>query len=236
MDLISTLIIGAGGFALKKIVSAIAEAEKENTQKQSELDHARIQWEKENCEREAELKRLAKLNDAHIVIQEYKRMLDAAAESERAAYSNWNAAKAHMQKLKEQAQCVRQEIRKRKDELDAHARGKTKRTGRARDENVSEARKILRKLSEFQVSVETSIRSYAQVKKEVWDAMQMRNRQKQDARKRLMETKKAKKFFECASCGKKFAVTVGQLADFHERGFQPPKRCPNCRERRKVCL
>ena len=82
--------------------------------------------------------------------------------------------------------------------------------------------------------VEASIRSYVRTKKDVWDAMQIQSKQKQCALKKWIETKKAKKFFECVLCGKNFAVTVGQLADFHERGFQPPKRCPNCRGNHKL--
>ena len=241
MDLISALAVGAGALVVGGIALAIEALEEDNRQKQSELDFARIQFEKENRERETELKRLAKLNDAHTVLQEYKRMLDTESECERNAYANWKLAKLHMKKLKDQEQSVKCARKKLKGELDAYIRKKTrvfmvftKRMNLDKDENVCEARRRLRKLREFQESVGASIRSYAQVKKEVWDAMQIRNKQKQKVLKQWQEAKKSKRFFECVSCGKKFAVTVGQLADFQERGFQPPKRCSNCRDQRKL--
>lgn len=241
MDLISALAVGAGALVVGGIALAIEALEEDNKQKQSELDFARIQFEKENREREAELQRLAKLSDAHTVLQEYKRMLDTETASERAAYSNWKFAKLHMEKLQDQERNVKHARRKLKKELDAYVWKKTtafscftKKMDLNKDENVCEARRRLRKLREFQESVEASIRSYARVKKEVWDAMQVRNKQKQMALKQWQKAKKARKFFECVSCGKKFAVTVGQLADFHMRGFQPPKRCPSCRDQRKL--
>ena len=247
MGLISTLAAAAGVIVVGGIVLAIEAIEKDNRRKQSELESVRIQYEKENREREAELKRLAKLNDAHAILQGYKQMLDAEAERERAAYSNWKAAKSHMKKLKEQKQCVKRERRKLKGKLNKYVQKKTrwfgivpkywitrKRVDLSNDEYVCEERKRLRWFRDFQVSVEKSIRSYAQEKKRVWDAMQIANKQKQRALKKWIETKKEKKFFECVSCGKNFVVTVGQLAGFHERGFQPPKRCPNCRGNHKL--
>ena len=43
-----------------------------------------------------------------------------------------------------------------------------------------------------------------------------------------METKK------CVSCGKQFTVTDSELAFYKSKGLQPPKRCRECRETKKL--
>lgn len=37
----------------------------------------------------------------------------------------------------------------------------------------------------------------------------------------------------CADCGGEFAFTERDQAFYAERGFEPPKRCKECREKRK---
>ena len=250
MDAISAFAVGIGAAVVGGIVLAIEKLEEDNKRKESELDRLRVQIEHENRERAAELKRLATLNDAYAVLQKCKLILDTAAQSERAAYSNWKAAKSQMNNLKKQAQCVKRERRKTKGNLRAYIRKQTryfwflwflpekvlpkKNVDIDKDKNVCETRKKLRMLREFQESVTNRIRTYARVKRDVWDAMQIQNRQKQAALRQWRSTKMAKQYFECVSCGNKFAVTVSKLSDFHERGFQPPKRCPKCRGQRKL--
>ena len=222
-----------------------ADVEEENRRKLAKLDAFRIQSRKECRKRAAELrqleklseqqKRLTKLEDSYELVEKHKRICDDEAMKERYACSNWEKSVALMREVKDFAQCVRCEMEKCKKELGGYIRKTSSGAGYAKDKNVSETRKKLRTLSKVKVCVDKNMRLYKRLMKELWNAKQNRNRKRQDAEKRLWEIKKVKRFFECVSCGKKFAVTVGQLADFHERGFQPPKRCPNCRERRKVC-
>jgi len=39
----------------------------------------------------------------------------------------------------------------------------------------------------------------------------------------------------CADCGNEFVWTAGEQEFFHEKGFtEPPKRCKECRQARKI--
>lgn len=38
----------------------------------------------------------------------------------------------------------------------------------------------------------------------------------------------------CNSCNQSFTWTAGEQAFYQHRGFQQPKRCPHCREKRKT--
>ncbi|MBX3070320.1 MAG: zinc-ribbon domain containing protein [Thermomicrobiales bacterium] len=38
----------------------------------------------------------------------------------------------------------------------------------------------------------------------------------------------------CRDCGMQFTFTEGEQAFYSERGFSPPTRCPQCRQRRKA--
>lgn len=38
---------------------------------------------------------------------------------------------------------------------------------------------------------------------------------------------------ECKDCGAKFVVTGGEQQFMFEKGLELPKRCPDCRKRRK---
>jgi DNA-directed RNA polymerase subunit RPC12/RpoP len=38
----------------------------------------------------------------------------------------------------------------------------------------------------------------------------------------------------CADCGDDFVFTVGEQEFFEERGFSEPRRCKDCRDKRKV--
>jgi hypothetical protein len=37
----------------------------------------------------------------------------------------------------------------------------------------------------------------------------------------------------CADCGREFAFSAEEQAFFREKGFDPPKRCRECRQARK---
>lgn len=37
----------------------------------------------------------------------------------------------------------------------------------------------------------------------------------------------------CADCGREFPFTAEEQEFFRERGYQPPKRCKECRQARK---
>ena len=37
----------------------------------------------------------------------------------------------------------------------------------------------------------------------------------------------------CADCGREFAFSAEEQAFFREKGFNPPKRCRECRQARK---
>ncbi len=37
----------------------------------------------------------------------------------------------------------------------------------------------------------------------------------------------------CADCGREFAFSAEEQAFFREKGFEPPKRCKDCRQARK---
>jgi DNA-directed RNA polymerase subunit RPC12/RpoP len=39
---------------------------------------------------------------------------------------------------------------------------------------------------------------------------------------------------ECSECGKKFIFTTGEQKFFMERSLSKPRRCPDCRQRRKA--
>ena len=234
---LSEILIGVVGFAISKFIQITENLENENRQRQEELDRARIQFERENEIREDDLKRVAKLNDAVTALQAYRKILDVAGAGERAAIADWEVAKEHMRELKEQACKVRSclvkiegKIRKCRKTIGGscgayHTKGE-----------IHELRNCRNRLRAFNKDVVKSIRSYAEIKKKVWEALQVRNKQKQIALKQWLDCKTAKRFFQCAYCGKRFAITVGQLADFHKRGFQPPKRCKECREQKKLFM
>jgi len=38
---------------------------------------------------------------------------------------------------------------------------------------------------------------------------------------------------ECIDCGKKFVFTAEEQKWYQKMGFEPPKRCPKCRKRKK---
>lgn len=38
----------------------------------------------------------------------------------------------------------------------------------------------------------------------------------------------------CQDCGQEFAFSAGEQKFYQEKGFDPPKRCPNCRKKRKT--
>ncbi len=37
----------------------------------------------------------------------------------------------------------------------------------------------------------------------------------------------------CADCGREFSFSEREQAFFREKGFDPPKRCPDCQARKK---
>lgn len=37
----------------------------------------------------------------------------------------------------------------------------------------------------------------------------------------------------CQDCGREFAFSAGEQKFYQEKGFEPPKRCPDCRKKRK---
>lgn len=235
--MISELVVGAVCFAAYKFIQNITDLEADNKQRQEELDRARNQFERENKAREDDLKRVAKLKDAVTALQAYRKILDVEETGERAAVAYWKTAKAHMRKLKEQECKVRTCLAEVHEKINKckKAAGISRRACQSNGE-AHELRKQLRQLRAFDKAVVESIRSYAKTKKEVWEALQVRNKQKQIALKQWLDCKSAKRFFECVYCGKRFAITVGQLADFHKRGFQPPKRCKACREQKKLFM
>jgi CxxC-x17-CxxC domain-containing protein len=42
------------------------------------------------------------------------------------------------------------------------------------------------------------------------------------------------KFLTCVDCGTEFAFSARDQAFYQERGFQPPRRCKTCRDKRKT--
>lgn len=38
----------------------------------------------------------------------------------------------------------------------------------------------------------------------------------------------------CEGCGDSFVFTLGEQGYFRDRGLEPPKRCPGCREARRT--
>jgi len=38
---------------------------------------------------------------------------------------------------------------------------------------------------------------------------------------------------KCQDCGQEFAFSAGEQKFYEEKGFEPPKRCPQCRKKRK---
>jgi CxxC-x17-CxxC domain-containing protein len=38
----------------------------------------------------------------------------------------------------------------------------------------------------------------------------------------------------CQECGQEFPFSSGEQKFFEEKGFEPPKRCPDCRKKRKT--
>jgi CxxC-x17-CxxC domain-containing protein len=42
------------------------------------------------------------------------------------------------------------------------------------------------------------------------------------------------KSLTCVDCGVQFAFSARDQAFYQERGFQPPRRCKNCRDKRKT--
>lgn len=42
------------------------------------------------------------------------------------------------------------------------------------------------------------------------------------------------KNLSCGDCGKQFAFTAGEQEFYEEKGFTPPKRCPECRAAKKA--
>lgn len=40
----------------------------------------------------------------------------------------------------------------------------------------------------------------------------------------------------CADCGKRFTWTVGEQRFYSSKLLSPPRRCPACRERRRVTI
>lgn len=39
---------------------------------------------------------------------------------------------------------------------------------------------------------------------------------------------------ECIDCGEEFIFTAGEQEFFEEKGFDDPKRCKSCRDKRKA--
>jgi hypothetical protein len=44
------------------------------------------------------------------------------------------------------------------------------------------------------------------------------------------------KVLTCCDCGCSFVFTSGEQAYFHSKGLSQPKRCPECRKRRKLSI
>ena len=38
---------------------------------------------------------------------------------------------------------------------------------------------------------------------------------------------------KCQNCGQEFVFTAGEQKFYQDKGFEPPKRCPECRKKRK---
>lgn len=38
----------------------------------------------------------------------------------------------------------------------------------------------------------------------------------------------------CQDCGKEFVFSAGEQKFYEDKGFEPPKRCPQCRKKRKL--
>jgi hypothetical protein len=44
------------------------------------------------------------------------------------------------------------------------------------------------------------------------------------------------KRLQCLDCGTNFTFTIGEQRYFLSKGLSEPKRCPQCREKRKLSL
>ena len=231
-DLLSALAVGVGALIFGGFACSIDSQKAENERNQFKLDRLKTRLERENRERTAELNRLSKLNDAHTLVLEYRQIEDAAKESKRAACSNWLAAKAHMKDLKNQRARVNAAYRRVLGALNAYIRKQGNCVGSQTRENICKARERLKELKEFQSIIHNRILSYAKVKNEVYEAKKIC--EEQIANIRSNDIKRKKRFFDCVSCGRKFAVMVGKLDDFYKKGYSPPKRCSDCREQRKL--
>lgn len=44
------------------------------------------------------------------------------------------------------------------------------------------------------------------------------------------------KFLFCIACGREFPFEASEQYFFHERGYQDPKRCPECRAKKRARL
>jgi hypothetical protein len=44
------------------------------------------------------------------------------------------------------------------------------------------------------------------------------------------------KIIKCSDCGVSFVFTSGEQAYFYSKGLSEPKRCPECRKRRKETI
>lgn len=49
-----------------------------------------------------------------------------------------------------------------------------------------------------------------------------------------MNTDTRNKELTCSDCGETFTFTTREQEFFREKGFSEPKRCKNCRDRRKA--
>ena len=38
---------------------------------------------------------------------------------------------------------------------------------------------------------------------------------------------------KCKECGEQFTITTGEAKWYEEKGFELPKRCPNCRKSKR---
>jgi hypothetical protein len=50
----------------------------------------------------------------------------------------------------------------------------------------------------------------------------------------MIKTKRQDATITCVECTEPFTWTSGEQVFYEEKGFDPPKRCPGCRKKRKL--
>lgn len=228
---------GAAAIFLGGLWVACSLLESENGRKSDEIARRKKRYEEESRAREESLAQSAKAKDIQTRMALLRSVVKSANEAEKDAYRQWEEIKATVEQLKRQMKSafarkeyLKKELREYKNQKILAAKGRF--VDFRNDEIVTAKLEEIKQLASFCEKTVAWKRSRQDSKKEIWEMMQLCNKQKQKALSEMREFKEKVSYFVCTQCGHRFAMTSGELEFYDRKGLHAPKRCKTCRANR----